>query len=47
MNNEEIHGTLFRSSSFDNLGKGASGAAIQNMNLVLGTDETQGLVIGG
>ena len=34
-------------SSFDNLGKGASGAAVQNMNLVLGTDETQGLVIGG
>ena len=34
-------------SSFDNLGKGASGAAIQNMNLVLGTDETEGLVIGG
>ena len=33
-------------SSFDNLGKGASGAAIQNMNLVLGTDETEGLVIG-
>ena len=31
---------------FDNLGKGASGAAIQNMNLVLGTDETEGLVIG-
>ena len=34
-------------SSFDNLGKGASGAAIQNMNLVLGADETEGLVIGG
>ena len=34
-------------STFDNLGKGASGAAIQNMNLVLGTDETEGLVIGG
>jgi N-acetyl-gamma-glutamyl-phosphate reductase len=34
-------------SSFDNLGKGASGAAIQNMNLVLGVDETEGLVIGG
>ena len=32
---------------FDNLGKGASGAAIQNMNLLLGTDETEGLVIGG
>jgi len=30
---------------YDNLGKGASGAAIQNMNLVLGLDETCGLVI--
>lgn len=29
---------------FDNLGKGASGAAIQNMNLVLGCDETKGLL---
>ena len=28
---------------FDNLGKGASGSAIQNMNLLLGTDETVGL----
>ncbi len=34
-------------STFDNLGKGASGAAIQNMNLVLGIDETTGLNIGG
>ena len=34
-------------STFDNLGKGASGAAIQNMNLVLGTDQTTGLNIGG
>lgn len=32
-------------SRFDNLGKGASGAAIQNMNLVLGLDEAEGLVI--
>ena len=31
---------------FDNLGKGASGAAIQNMNLLMGADETEGLVIG-
>lgn len=31
---------------FDNLGKGASGAAIQNMNIVLGCEETAGLVIG-
>lgn len=28
---------------FDNLGKGASGSAIQNMNLLLGTDEATGL----
>ncbi|MBQ5364717.1 MAG: N-acetyl-gamma-glutamyl-phosphate reductase [Spirochaetales bacterium] len=34
-------------STFDNLGKGASGAAIQNMNLVLGVEETTGLVTGG
>lgn len=33
-------------SRFDNLGKGASGAAIQNMNIVLGIDETTGLNIG-
>ena len=30
-------------SLFDNLGKGASGAAIQNMNLMMGIDETTGL----
>ena len=30
-------------SLFDNLGKGASGAAIQNMNIVMGTEETAGL----
>ena len=28
---------------FDNLGKGASGAAIQNMNILLGCDEATGL----
>lgn len=28
---------------YDNLGKGASGAAIQNMNIVLGVEETAGL----
>ena len=28
---------------FDNLGKGASGAAIQNMNIVLGVAEATGL----
>lgn len=34
-------------SRFDNLGKGASGAAVQNMNILLGEDETTGLVLGG
>ncbi|MBP2158356.1 MULTISPECIES: N-acetyl-gamma-glutamyl-phosphate reductase [Asticcacaulis] len=29
---------------FDNLGKGASGAAVQNLNLVLGVDEGLGLI---
>lgn len=32
-------------SRFDNLGKGASGAAIQNMNLLLGVDEKTGLCV--
>lgn len=32
-------------SLFDNLGKGASGAAVQNMNLMLGLEETTGLVL--
>ena len=32
-------------SRFDNLGKGASGAAIQNMNILLGVEETTGLKV--
>jgi N-acetyl-gamma-glutamyl-phosphate reductase len=32
-------------SRFDNLGKGASGAAIQNMNIMLGADEATGLCV--
>ena len=32
-------------SIFDNLGKGASGAAIQCFNLITQTDETTGLVL--
>ena len=31
------------SAQFDNLGKGASGAAIQCMNIILGCDEAKGL----
>lgn len=33
------------SSQFDNLGKGASGAAIQCLNIVLGCEEEKGLVL--
>ncbi|MBQ0111172.1 MAG: N-acetyl-gamma-glutamyl-phosphate reductase [Oscillospiraceae bacterium] len=34
-------------SRFDNLGKGASGSVIQNMNIVLGLDPSFGLNLGG
>lgn len=33
-------------ASLDNLGKGASGAAVQNLNLALGLDEYRGLRLG-
>ena len=36
---------ILLTSRFDNLGKGASGAAVQCMNITLGLDETTGLVI--
>ena len=39
-------GRLTATARFDNLGKGASGAAIQNMNLVLGLPENTGLAVG-
>lgn len=38
-NNERI----LLTARYDNLGKGASGAAIENMNIVLGLDKTTGL----
>ncbi len=34
---------LLLSAQFDNLGKGASGAAIQCLNLMLGCEEEKGL----
>lgn len=37
-------GRVILVSRFDNLGKGASGAAIQNMNIAIGADEREGLV---
>ena len=37
-------GQLLLCALFDNLGKGASGAAVQNLNLMLGRAETAGLV---
>ena len=37
---------LFRSSSvIDNIGKGAAGQAIQNMNIIFDLPETTGLMI--
>ena len=40
----EVHdGTLVVSSVIDNLLKGASGQAVQNMNLIFGIPETTGL----
>ena len=36
---------ILLTARFDNLGKGASGAAIQNMNILLGLDETTGLCV--
>ncbi len=44
-----VHGNderIVLTALFDNLGKGASGAAIQNMNLALGVREDEGLVRG-
>src|SRR5476651_2719772 len=40
---KKIDGKLFIVSIIDNLTKGASGQAIQNMNLMFGLDETAGL----
>jgi N-acetyl-gamma-glutamyl-phosphate reductase len=37
---------ILLTARFDNLGKGASGAAIQNMNILLGVPEDTGLCIG-
>ena len=40
-------GRMLHVARFDNLGKGASGAAIQNMNIALGLPETTGLALPG
>ncbi|MDR1616560.1 MAG: N-acetyl-gamma-glutamyl-phosphate reductase [Syntrophomonadaceae bacterium] len=44
---DEDSGRLILGSVLDNLTKGASGQAIQNMNLLLGLEETAGLKIPG
>ena len=41
--NAGIPGLVTLLASFDNLGKGAAGQAVQNMNLMLGLDPTSGL----
>jgi N-acetyl-gamma-glutamyl-phosphate reductase len=40
----DMHGQARLCAVLDNLGKGASGAAVQNLNLMLGLPETAGLV---
>jgi len=42
---ENGKGQALLMACIDNLGKGASGAAVQNMNLMLGIDETAGLAV--
>jgi N-acetyl-gamma-glutamyl-phosphate reductase len=44
---DERTGTVLALAAIDNLGKGASGAAVQNMNLLLGIPETTGLSVTG
>jgi N-acetyl-gamma-glutamyl-phosphate reductase len=39
----EEHGRVLAFAAIDNLWKGASGQAVQNLNLMLGLDETEGL----
>ena len=44
----EVHGNderILLTARYDNLGKGASGAAIECMNLVIGANRTEGLVL--
>ncbi len=43
MNVRVIEGRLYVTTAIDNLVKGASGAAVQNMNLIFGLEETMGL----
>jgi N-acetyl-gamma-glutamyl-phosphate reductase len=44
---DERTGTVLTLCAIDNLGKGASGAAVQCANVALGLDETAGLQIAG
>ena len=44
---EKVDGQLIIHSIDDNLIKGASGQAVQNMNILLGLDETAGLRLKG
>ena len=39
----DAKGTMVLVARLDNLGKGASGAAVQNLNIMLGLDESLGL----
>ena len=47
INLEKAGDNLVVHSAIDNLLKGASGQAVQNMNLMFGIDETKGLKLKG
>jgi N-acetyl-gamma-glutamyl-phosphate reductase len=38
----EMRGHILLMAIYDNLGKGASGAAVQNLNIMIGADEMLG-----
>lgn len=40
-------GRIIIITAIDNLGKGAAGQAVQNMNIMMGLEETEGLLFPG
>ena len=42
-NHVDDHGRAMAFGAIDNIWKGASGQGVQNLNLMLGLDETEGL----
>ena len=47
MFDDRLTGTSIVVCALDNLGKGAAGQAVQNVNLLFGLEETTGLRLSG